>query len=438
VLQPNIQLFVKNHVHGIYASGNTGNGSELGELRGYLLAKLLWNPDIDFESTLTEFLEGYYGQAAGEMRRYIDLMHDKVEKDNIHCMIASGPQLPHLSPEMISQAREIFDRAEQAAENETVRERIRLARMPIQHVQLEWSKPGYRVVDGFFQADLIPGAEELAREFAEVGERHQVPLICEFEHRGPGWHLKQQEFWRKKWPSVRLENEGLRVDVVPGLGGRIVSLWEKESGRELLLPAQSDGREYPWSGGYEEYSQREGRTDGWHEEYQFEVEKESRRVRLWADLPNGLRMEKTFELSPDSNLLTIRSGLMNPSEGEIPACLRVHPKFQLGPTEQVTVEFTALDGEVRGIPLTTEPGTPREHLLLEGERRPNGEWVAKNPTLGLEVRQSFDPEEVEEALLDWLPARGRFYCELSTPEKMLRRGERIDLTVEYRVASLKG
>jgi len=35
-------------------------------------------------------------------------------------------------------------------------------------------------------------------------------------------------------PLVRLESEWLRVDVAPGVGGRIVSLIEKASGHEFL------------------------------------------------------------------------------------------------------------------------------------------------------------------------------------------------------------
>ncbi len=436
VLQPNYQMFVRNHVGGIYASGNTGKGSEMGELRGYLLARLLWDPDCDVKRIMTEFLDAYYGKAAVPMAQYIDLMHDKVENDQIHCLIATGPRHPHLSPEMIAKARTIFDEAERVAENEIVRERVRLARMPIQHVELEWAKPGYHVVDGFYQADLITGAEELAREFAEVGERNGVTRICEFENRSPSWHLEQQAFWKKKWAAVRLENENLRIDIVPGLGGRIVSLFHKGKERELLLPGQPDGREYPWSGGYEEYSQRGGRTDGWHEEYGFQIEEPGRRVCLHADLPNGLRIERTLDLSPDADILTIQSRLSNVSGEKKMASLRVHPIFQIGPTEQVIVAFETITGVSRSIQLRTAPGVARDHILLQDDERPQGEWTARNENLGLAVTQNFDPAEVEQVLLDWLPSRERFYFELIAPEKNLARGEWMQMTTRYEVKSV--
>ena len=436
VLQPNYQMFVKNHVRGIFASGNTGKGSEMGELRGYLLARLLWDPDGDVKRITTEFLEAYYGNSAGPIARYIDLMHDKVEKEQIHCLIATGPRHTHLTPEMITKARTIFDEAERAADNETIRERVRLARMPIQHVELEWAKPSYQVKDGFFQADLINGVEELAREFAEVGERNCVPRICEFENRSPSWHLEQQAFWKKKWPAVRLENKNLRVDIVPGLGGRIVSLFHKGKARELLLPAQPDGREYPWSGGYEEYSQRGGRTDGWHEEYGFQIEEPGRLVSINAKLPNGLKNERTLSLSPDEDVLMIQSRLSNVSSENKMASLRIHPIFTLGPTEQVVVSFETIAGVSRSVRLTTGPGVARDMILLQGDDRPRGKWTARNENLGLAVCQIYEPTEAEQVLLDWLPSRERFFFELVAPEKYMSHGDIMQMTTRYEVIAM--
>ena len=53
--------------------------SELAALGGYLTAKFLWNPNYDAEQAIDEFLEGYYGKAAGPIRAYLDLLHDRVE-----------------------------------------------------------------------------------------------------------------------------------------------------------------------------------------------------------------------------------------------------------------------------------------------------------------------------------------------------------------------
>jgi hypothetical protein len=434
VLQPNFQLFAKNHAKGVYGTGNGGAGSELAYLRGYLIAKLLWKPDTDVEEVRREFLEAYYGKAAEPLEQYLQLMHDKVEKDNIHASIVAGPRMPYLVPEMIAKAKALFDKAESLAENETILERVRAARLPIQHVELEWAKPAYHFQNGVYKPSLAPGTEKLAEDFAKVAERNGVTQIYELHGAvPPSWHLKQQAVWKQEWPAGRLENDCLRVDVVPGWGGRIVSLYHKGKDVELLLPPQPDGREFPRSGGYEEYSERGWRSHGCQDVYEFEEEIPGRHVRMWAELPNGLKMERTLELAATGGVLTIHSRLINVSNEPKAACLRGNPKFQMGPTEQVEVAFTTIGKKQRSISLITGPGKSRDSLILKGAERPDGVWQAANPRLGLTLKQHFDPREVEECALDWLPPRGRFFMELQTPEKTLAPGEEITLTQRFEV-----
>ncbi|MFZ2052922.1 MAG: DUF4838 domain-containing protein [Candidatus Aminicenantales bacterium] len=66
VLGPNIRLFIKNNVRGVFEQGAyQSRGSEMAEMRAWMLAKLLWNPALDAARLREEFLEGYYGPSAG-------------------------------------------------------------------------------------------------------------------------------------------------------------------------------------------------------------------------------------------------------------------------------------------------------------------------------------------------------------------------------------
>ena len=79
VLQPNIQLFVKNKVFDHYQQSDIAEGHEFVELRLHLISRLLWNPNLDFSATMNEFLKNFYGAAAPWIRKYIDeLRHDLV------------------------------------------------------------------------------------------------------------------------------------------------------------------------------------------------------------------------------------------------------------------------------------------------------------------------------------------------------------------------
>ena len=78
-LQPNIQLYLKHNVKGIFNQAPPSGGGGFGEMRAYLMARLMWESDCDFDAHMNDFLEAYYGPAAKPIRRYIDMLREKVE-----------------------------------------------------------------------------------------------------------------------------------------------------------------------------------------------------------------------------------------------------------------------------------------------------------------------------------------------------------------------
>lgn len=91
VLGPNIRFFVENNVRSLFSQCNREIGGEFHELRGYLLAKLMWNPDIDEREVMLDFLNGYYKQAGPVILRYIDRIHDEMEAAGGELNIFGGP-----------------------------------------------------------------------------------------------------------------------------------------------------------------------------------------------------------------------------------------------------------------------------------------------------------------------------------------------------------
>jgi len=76
VLQENMRFFVANNVKGVYEEGNYQAAecdSEFAELRAYLLARLMWDPDLDYGAEMNGFLKAYYGGGWQYMREFIDL-----------------------------------------------------------------------------------------------------------------------------------------------------------------------------------------------------------------------------------------------------------------------------------------------------------------------------------------------------------------------------
>jgi Domain of unknown function (DUF4838) len=81
VLAPNIRLFVRHNVRGIFEQGAYQSwGSEMAELRAWVLARLLWDPSRNEKALRTEFLAGYYGPAAGPMDDYLEGLERALSK----------------------------------------------------------------------------------------------------------------------------------------------------------------------------------------------------------------------------------------------------------------------------------------------------------------------------------------------------------------------
>lgn len=144
VLQPNIQFFVRNKAYEHFQQSNTDNGHEFSELKNYLLARLLWNPDINVDSVMTDFLNGYYGNAGPWIRKYIDRMQGEVIRTGEWLDIYDSP-VAHtntfLSAENTALYNEYFDQALAAVKaNEPVYERVKTARLPLEYALMEIGK----------------------------------------------------------------------------------------------------------------------------------------------------------------------------------------------------------------------------------------------------------------------------------------------------------
>lgn len=154
VLQPNIKAMVRNNVKGVFeqANGAAGGGTDLNELRAYIISKLLWDPDTDVERHMTEFLEYYYQEAAPYIREYIQTLTDKVERENIHIGFGDHLLTDYLSEEMLDVYDEIFDKAEAAvAGNPLALFRVFKARLSIRYVRIKRKS----MLQGIHDADEI-------------------------------------------------------------------------------------------------------------------------------------------------------------------------------------------------------------------------------------------------------------------------------------------
>jgi len=164
VLRPNIKFFVGNGVKGMYEEAcYYTKASELQELRTWIIAKTLWNPNADTQKAVDEFLPAYYGAAAPAVRQYVDLLLKQVaDHKDWHTTIYYGPDAKYLTPEFIVESVRLFDDAEaKVAADPKLLARVQVARLPVIYTQVMQAKPGEKTDDA---AALIAKFETVARK----------------------------------------------------------------------------------------------------------------------------------------------------------------------------------------------------------------------------------------------------------------------------------
>lgn len=166
VLQPNIQTFRENNSIGIMEqAAYQSRGGEFAELRAYLIARLLWNPDIDTKAVIDDFMYGYYGRAGQYVKEYFDLLQGLVKPD-IHIGLGTEPVDRIFTDKFIEQSLSIFEKAYQVAEDEDRIHRVDRAKLPVLYLKCRRTPLKARN-DGTYE------------EFVRIAEREGVTHISE-------------------------------------------------------------------------------------------------------------------------------------------------------------------------------------------------------------------------------------------------------------------
>ncbi len=119
----NLRTFVKNNGRGIFMQGPPEH-TEFSDLRAYVMTALIWNPSRDADELINEFLTLYYGRAAGPVREWIDLFHDQAVASGSESNINAPAKSYGLDAALGERGLKLFEMAMQAADNETIRQRV--------------------------------------------------------------------------------------------------------------------------------------------------------------------------------------------------------------------------------------------------------------------------------------------------------------------------
>ena len=130
-------FFIEQDAQGVYDSHN------MPDLQTWLITKLMWNPDQDFNTLVEDFTEHFYGKAAPFMQKYIYALEKATQGMNSSMGWAAEPGMHNfLTPEFLAESQNIFAQAEEEVSNDPVRLlRVKQARMSLDRASfLFWNK----------------------------------------------------------------------------------------------------------------------------------------------------------------------------------------------------------------------------------------------------------------------------------------------------------
>jgi hypothetical protein len=188
VLQPNLQLFRKFKVNGVFEQGCHGTYSENQELRQFILAKLLWNPDYNVDSLKEVFITGYYGNATKWIKQYLSLMEQSQVTSGKPLWIYGSPveeTASFLTPALINQYDDIFGKAEYSVSlDPQIQNRVKMARLPLRYAKLEIARKSITGEQGFLEqtgdkTTMKPAFLEQLNQFVDLSNQFGVKSIHE-------------------------------------------------------------------------------------------------------------------------------------------------------------------------------------------------------------------------------------------------------------------
>lgn len=145
VLKPNIRFFREHGAKMMFQQGSGSGWSDLCELKQYLIAKLLWDPEINADSVIKVFTERYYGPASKYVLQYQQLVSKTMEasREKWNLDIYGLPSFyfkTFLTNELVEQYYDLMNNAETSVANDSLYlKRVLKTRCAVDFARLDYA-----------------------------------------------------------------------------------------------------------------------------------------------------------------------------------------------------------------------------------------------------------------------------------------------------------
>lgn len=171
-LQGNLKFFRDNKAVAVLAQGGyQGRHADFAELKAWLIAKWMWNPDLEMMPLIERFFKGYYGKAAPFVRTYFEELHALQSKSSRPLRIYDDPGDSCGDDAFFARAAELWRQAEEAVRTEdpVYRRNVRMGAFAVDYTRFaRGTRPMDATLNGMSAA--VPDPAGLARKILRVLE----------------------------------------------------------------------------------------------------------------------------------------------------------------------------------------------------------------------------------------------------------------------------
>jgi Domain of unknown function (DUF4838)/Glycosyl hydrolase family 67 N-terminus len=435
-LAADIPMYHRHGVVGLFLEGavTTGGGAENAELRSYVMARLLWDVNTNVRQDIEDFHHGYYGNASGPMVEYFDLMQQQVrpgpQGKGSHLWIYDPVDSGALAGTFLDRAKLLFLNGAERAENETIRKRVRKSRLPIDYLEVTRTKR-FSVKDGHFAPADIEGLRTRWRSFTTDASSFGISSF--HEHYEIPADIAVFAQWVRPYSVITLQNASVAVHVVAELDGRVVSVFDKRNGKEVLLMPDAGDRLYPnlsglWAAAYSDFVAK----TPWDLQWTAQPGSSSDKVVLTGTATNGCKISRTLRLVGDEPLLETETKLHNEGDTPVEAALKATADVDPGDMAAVALVYRKRDGSPVERKLVQPGRQPASNDIYDPPDAPDGEWTIVNHATGMKFTNRFQNTQTGRFALNWR-AKGDDLTSIGvwSERKVLRHGDSIELKADY-------
>ena len=404
----------------------------------YLTARLAWSSTLDFDATLKDYCAGMFGAAAIPVERYYRTIEDAVAAADWHPQLyadIAAPSAMVFTKEVIKKCGDSLAEAEACPLKPIQKERLTLVKETFERTISNIGLAGDLGLDS--KSTVVVKAEAdsyvMNAKGKDVGEDKWKIIAQQAMDTGKYTPEFERTLFRARMrqiPMSHLENDSLKVSILPELGGRIVKIVDKTTGRNYLKGLEggvveaSVGQKYINYGGYEEYVGKSFGDPGWETPFTVEPrDGNERNTIVMRAAVDDFSLVRTIILPKgDSRHLSVSSVLANSGKEKRRIRLRTHPAFSFGDDcSSFAVLFTGDEGAAKRSTL----GALNDVLSAS-----SGGFVAViNEKDDIGVVDIFDPKEANSYLC--ITGKDSFNFELFGHEKELAPGESLKIAHEF-------